>query len=215
MIEELLNEGTYALRTDNTYRKQNRYIIISMLSTITPKYTMAELMRPDTLSVGNNRFTWQEVQSFFVRNPLARKRQLPMHYYAEYLDNDYNIYTGLPFTNTSWVIEKMIDLGVLNEYYKDAILIVLQEDYSVETLDNRILEILAHQVISPYLAEYDISRYNGVFFLERLLDYSIIEEMNNSNVDLQAKYPFYSKEPTYLDEFQLEMFLKRYHKNSI
>jgi len=209
--EVILDEGTYSIYIDKTFRRRTKNIIITSLPTITPRWQVRTLLKPSTLAVGNITFTWQEVQEFFMFNPLSRNRQLPMHYYAEYFDDDYNIYVGLPFSNTSWVLEKLIDLGMLSSAFRESILIVLQEDYSKEPLDDRLMDLLAHQLITPLLKEYKLSRYNNIHFLENLLDGQIIKELNQ-NTKISDKYPFYYREPVFLDEVQLEKRIKKYSK---
>ena len=127
---------------------------------------------------------------------------MPMHYYAEYLDDDYVTYVGCPLTNRSWFLQMAVAAGVLPVVYNDAILIVLQENYGVEVTDKRLWRILSHTVISPLMRLFDITRDRVLFF----------EKIANTEAVNGPDWPFRWRDPVFLDPIQLDMFLKEYEK---
>jgi hypothetical protein len=157
---------------------------------------------PSIWGGGDSTYTWKRVQEFFYRRPEARNGQMPMHYYAEYLDDDYVTYVGCPLSNRSWFLQMAVAAGVLPVMYNDAILIVLQENYGVEVTDKRLWRILSHTVISPLMRLFDVTRDRVVFF----------EKIANAQAVNGPDWPFRWRDPVFLDPLQLDLFLKEYEK---
>ena len=198
-MTQLLNETFFNVAQDQTYRRQGRHIIIAQMESIVPLQTTLD---PSIWGGGNSDYTWGRVQQFYARSPLARKGQMPMHYYAEYLDDDYVTYVGCPLSNKSWFLQSAVAAGVLPIQYMDAILVVLQESYTLENIDRRLWKLLAHTTLSPLMRLFDVSKERVLFF-ENLVNREAVES---------EKWPFRWREPTFLDPIQLLLFLKEYEK---
>jgi hypothetical protein len=125
-----------------------------------------------------------------------------MHYYTEYLHDDYVVYVGCPVSNRSWFLQEAVAAGVLPIQYMDAILIVLQENYGVEVTEKRLWRILAHTTLTPLMRLFDIPRSRVLFF----------ENLANREAVNGEKWPFRWREPTFLDPIQLDLFIKDYEK---
>jgi len=176
-----------------------------MVNSISP---IINPLEPRIRGVGNSLYTWQTVKEYFFAHQFVfnSNKQLPMHYYVEYFSDDYNIYSGCPTCYKSWALEMLIRHKVLHEQYADAILIAVQEDYSMETMDVLMLELLSHNIIMPYLSEHALSRYKSVSILEDLLDWNKIDSMGI------REYPFFCRKNNYFNMQQLDLFMKKFVK---
>jgi len=199
--KELLSES-FNILPDNTYRKTTKFIIISCLRTIVQK---SLVINPNALNGGISELTYEYITRMLIRSPrkaLEHRLQIPYHFYTEWLGRDYGTFIGCPSSNRSWVLDDFVDLNALDIKYRDSFLIVLQEDYSKEIIENRLWKHLAHNVITPLLRELGTDN-RGVVFLEDILD---------ETVTSQIGFPYDVRKPTFLEANKLILQLKYYGK---
>jgi hypothetical protein len=197
----LLLEDNFSIYEDRNYRRQTKYIILASIGSMIP--TEGGLLDPSIWGGGgNSEFTWARVQEFFYYHPISIRKQLPMHFYSEFLQKDYVHYVGLPLSNRSWFMAKAVETGLLPIMYLDSIVIVLQENFAIENVESRLWKLLAHNVVTPLMRMLDISRLNVQFF-EKIVDQKKAEGI---------QWPFAFRYPTYLDPIQFDMQLKQYEK---
>jgi hypothetical protein len=199
MTSSLLSEGFFPIPQDNTYRRQGRDILIATMESVTP---LESTLDPSIWGGGTPDFTWGRVQRFFSRSPLARHGQMPMHYYAEYLRDDYVAYVGCPLTNRSWFLQAAVAAGVLPVRFVDAVLVVLQENYGIETVEKRMWAVLSNSVLTPVMRMEGIPR-DRVGFFELAADPALAEGVD---------WPFRFRGARYADPVLLELFLKDFEK---
>ena len=125
-----------------------------------------------------------------------------MHFYTEFLGQQYSTMVGCPLVYRSWWLEEMVMLGALDIVHQESILVVLQESYYLENMEKELWAHLAHNILTPILREYKFDR-SRILFYEKIADREVVE-------DKDFPYLFYN--PTYLDPFQLELQLKKYGK---
>ena len=195
----ILNESFFTVRPDDSYRRQGRHIVIASLASLIPYEAVVD---PSVWGVGNSEYTWGRVQKFFARLPAARRNQMPMHFYSEYLYDDYVSYVGCPLSNRSWFLQQAVAAGVLGIEYVDAILVVTQENWGVEAVEKRLWQLLAHNVVTPLMRLFDVPR-NRVVFFENLASRTAV-----NGPDWNYRF----REPTYLDPVVFDLFLKDYEK---
>jgi hypothetical protein len=196
---EKLNESLVLYKQDQFYRRQGQYIIIAQIESLVPLHTTLE---PRIWGGGNSDFTWKILQRFYSRHPLSRNGQFPQHYYMEYLYDDYVVYVGCPLSNKSWFLQLAVENKILPIQYLDSILIVLQENYSIESMEKQLWKILAHTTLTPLMRLFEIPRERVVFF----------EKIANSNIATSSDWPFRWRDPVFLDSNQLMLELKEYEK---
>lgn len=193
-----LNEVT-VIGTDETYRRQGRHIILAQIESLVP---LGYPFDPSIWGAGTADYTWGYVQRFFTRSPMARHNQLPMHYYTEFIDDDYATFVGCPQTNTSWFLQLAVAKGALPISLLDAVLVVLQENFGMENPDQRLWRVLSHTLLTPIMRAQDIPQQNVVLF----------ESIANRDVVTDVNWPFRFREPKFMDPVILNMFLKNYAK---
>ena len=199
-MNQVLNERMVVVQQDETYRRQGKHIIIAQMESLIPIHAAG--IDPSIWGGGNPQYTWKRVQEYYSRLPDARKGQMPMHYYAEYLDDDYVVYVGCPLSNRSWFLQAAVAAGVLPVQYLDAIFVVLQENYGVEVTEKRMWRILGHSTLTPLMRLFDIPR-DRVLFFERLAN-----EQAVNGPDWNYRF----RKPVFLDPLQLDLFLKDFEK---
>ena len=198
-MSTVLEESFFPVPMDSTYRRQGRHIIIAQVESVVP---VGAVVDPDIWGGGSSDFTWGRVQKFFARSPLARHGQMPMHFYAEFLEEDYVTYVGCPLTNTSWFLQAAVAARVLPVQYMDAVLIVLQENYGIEAVEQRLWRLLSHSLITPLMRMLEMPRSRVVFF-ETIADQTAVRSPD---------WRFRFRDPRYLDPVILDMFIKDYEK---
>jgi hypothetical protein len=146
-MQNTLRESVIPVYQDQVYRRQGKHIIIAQVESIVPLHSTLD---PNIWGGGTPELTWRRLQHFFGRSPLARHGQMPCHFYTEYLVDDYETFVGCPLSNKSWFLTEAVFQGVLPVVYSDAILVVLQENYSIES----IVQNWANIVLILYWEEY-------------------------------------------------------------
>jgi hypothetical protein len=199
-VAEALSETFTAVETDETYRRQQRYVVVATVESLVPLGTTLD---PSIWGGGSSEYTWGRVRRFFTRLPQARRRQLPMHYYAEYLRDDYVVYVGCPETNKSWFLQDAVAHGALRPEYLDSLLVVVQDNYGVEVVERQLWRVLAHQLLTPILRREGLNR-DRVRFFELEADTAVLAD--------PALWPYEHRRPAFLDPLQLELQLKHYQK---
>lgn len=195
-----LNESIPVIKYDRDYRRMGKHIVIAQIESVVPLRTAT--FEPRIWGGGYADYTWGEVQQFFSHHPVSRNGLPPMHYYCEYLDDDYAVLVGCPLSNRSWFLQAAIAAGVIPPEYGDAILIVLQENYGIENVEKRLWRVLANTTITPLMRLDGIPRSRVVFF----------EKLANREAVVGPDWDFRWREPQFLDPLILDFLLKDYEK---
>ena len=194
-----LDESTVVVLQDDQYRRTGRHIVIAQVESIVPLHSVLD---PSIWGGGNSEYTWKRLQQFYSRHPLARRGMVPSHYYCEYLEDDYVVYVGCPLSNRSWFLQAAVAAGVISVQYQDAILVVLQESYSVENVERRLWKVLANSTLTPLMRLFDVPKERVVFF----------ENIADKEAVISPAWPFRWRDPVFLDPIVPMMFLKEFEK---
>lgn len=101
---------------------------------------------------GNYKFTWQIWQEYFIHDMFLK--EVPCHYFCELLDSDYVIYKGCPEHKHSTYLEDMVKYGVIKPEYKNSIVVMLQDNFKLDTVDRRMCEQLNSKCLSELMRRY-------------------------------------------------------------
>ena len=201
-MTESLAETFFEVHPDVTYRRQTRHIVLATVESMVP---LRSTLDPSIWAGGGiSAYTWGRVQRSFARLPQARHGTMPMHYYAEYLGDDYVTFVGAPLTSASWFMREAAAAGVVAPALGDAVLIALQENYAVEVTEMRLWRLLAANVITPLMRMLHVPRDRVVFF----------EQVCDADVARSGAWPYNYRSPKFLDGHQLETALKVFHKDA-
>jgi hypothetical protein len=136
--------------SEYNYRKRNNHIIISHIRNL---WETGSYISPSIL-IGTHRFTYNQWLNYFHKELLMKA--LPFHYFVELLNKDYVIYKGCPQVKRSSYLHLLSDSGVIRYKYKDAILIVIQEDFNLDTPEDRMVKHLCDKLVCDLMREYSI-----------------------------------------------------------
>ena len=139
----------YIIRNYKRYRRRTDYIIITHARNLIENFYIDPMV-----ILPNNQYTWGTWQKYFIQD--LQKPALPCHYFSEFLDRDYVIYKGLEEFQPSYFIEDLVSAGVMKYQYLNSILIVIGDDFSVNTVDNRLAEHLSDKVLTGLLRRYQL-----------------------------------------------------------
>jgi hypothetical protein len=101
------------------------------------------------LKVGSSKYTWHKWQEYFMRK--NKHRQLPCHYFIEQAGEDFDIHVGLPEYAVSYYLEELANFGIIQQRYKNAILVAIGEDFNLENAESRMYEQLVSKLIVPII----------------------------------------------------------------
>jgi len=197
MREYIINEK---LMTRDNPRIKN--IVISPLFNLMTKNTVFEAK----MLQSSYKYSWGKVQNYFYRKRM--KISLPMHYYCEYLDDDYVFFVGNGLSERSYFLQDLYMSQCINAYYKDAILIVVDEDYRLQIPSDRLIEGMCNYLISPLMQMFGMTRDN-IKYIDQILLPGAAETMANHK-ELDKRYTL-EKSKFYNHEILLNI-LKRFKK---
>jgi hypothetical protein len=119
-----------------------------------------------TIKEGSYHFTWGLWQNYYLKELGAKL--LPCHYFAELVDKDYVIYRGCAECQQSWYMRELAEAKMIPYQYRDAILILVGEDFSLEIMEERLSDHLCDKVISDIMKGTFLD-INRIFKLDDIL----------------------------------------------
>ena len=153
----------YKIFKSREKRIKTKHIIISHARNTFQK---GSYILPDVLEGGTYRYTWGNWQKYYYEE--LRKERLACHYFIELLDKDYVVFNGLPKTRPSYFLQDLAKAGVIEWKYRDAILILIGEDFSVFPIEDRLNTHMCDKILTPLLYEHHLD-YEAVSYIDDLL----------------------------------------------
>ncbi|QXN67885.1 hypothetical protein FPHOBKDP_00131 [Listeria phage LPJP1] len=171
----------YPIREDHRKRVKTNYIIITHANNLIKRGThINNALRQRTF-----KYTWGIWQEYLMTH--VNKRYLPMHYFIELIDKDYAVLKGLSDHKPSYFINDLVDEGVIKYVYRDSILIVIGDNFSINNPDTRMIDHLATKVILPLMKTYNLS-WNKIQFFDECLTDSFINNIDNDEIKYNYEY---------------------------
>jgi hypothetical protein len=198
----------YEIKKTVEYRARDKYIILVTLKSFIEKNSFID---PEIL-LGSYKFMWGKVMSYFfdqLQCGLRRERDgLPFHYGVELIDKDYCILTGQPVTNGSYWMRKLAEKSVIPYEYKDSVVICMFEDFTVDNPDIRMIEHMAHQLITPMMNYLDIPR-SRVKMIDEIVDWDLLNQLVRNDEILYNRLTPSTWWDSSVLQFKLSEFKKR------
>ena len=129
-------------------------IVISPLYNLITQNTVYE---PKMLQ-SNYKYSWGKVQDYFYRKRM--KITPPMHYFCEYLDDDYVFFVGAGLSQRSYFLEDLYMAQLISGIYRDAILVVVDEDWRLVIPNDRLIEGMCNFILTPLMQMFQITWEN-------------------------------------------------------
>jgi hypothetical protein len=174
----------YIIRNYRRIRRKTEYIILTHARNLIEDF----YIDPSVIHSSNRKYTWGMWQNYWIDE--VKHMVLPCHYFVEFLDKDWVVYKGLHEVQPSYYIEDMVSAGVIKYQYINSILIVIADDYSINTVDRRMSEHLCDKVITGLLREYSLD-FTRVKYIDDCLTENWEENLKYSTLTYKytpAKY---------------------------
>lgn len=149
-------------------------------------------------------YTWGYYQYYYYK--IAGKNKLPCHYFVELLDKDYVIYVGNPRINKSYFLEDLANAGVIDEKYKDALLITIGQTFTYSPMEERLIDHLTDKLLSSLMAE-QYMEYSNIHSLQEVL----VDGWEDKMIHNDLTYDILPEPYLYMDK--LRQRVKYYNKD--
>lgn len=187
----------YNIRPDRRRRSSSDpHVIITHMPNLLLKdfsYGNENLIR------GSYKYSWGRTQNYLIRH--AFRYGLPMHYYVELLDKDYVVFKGISEYKPSYYVNELVDLGIIQRKYRDAILVVIAEDFSLTTPDERMFSHLADKVLVHIKKTMGIP-YNKIDYIDECYTDSYLDHLD------ECRFKF--KPMTKFDKSKMQLYFRKY-----
>jgi hypothetical protein len=182
------------------YRLRDQYIVLAHIRDF---WKIGSFVAPHAKR-NSLHYTWGLWQKYFYGE--LQKKELPMHYFTELLDDDWVIYQGLNFTQQSWFMSDLVNSLVVPFRYMDAIVIAIGDDYTIDSTSPRMIDHLSDKLISALMREYTIPLDHIVTLDEILVsDWKLYLKDSGLNYDI-TPMSLFNKE---IFEVNLKRYLKK------
>lgn len=190
-------------------RRRTQYVILSHIR----NFHETDTVVPPIAKLGTYKLTSPLWEYYFCKE-LAPKYKakgfenfgMPYHFFIELVDNDYQITIGMPEYVPSYYTELLVNAGILPLKYKDAIIIAIKEDFSIDVPELRLWEQLVQKLLVPILLRYpsQMSRYD-VKYIDDIIDLTTIDTKMR-----EAGLKFDFAKATFLDTTSLKNIIDKY-----
>lgn len=148
-------------------------------------------------------YTTQKLREYYK---YTMNKPYPFHFHVNKMLNDWEVMTFTSLALKSDMLSKAVQYGYIDFYYKDSIVIAIQDDYSIRTPDTRMYEVLGSNLISPLKEIFRIRNFfDNIVFIDEIFD---IEKYNKDRQEnnVNNRYPYEFRPMRYFDRvtFNLE-----------
>lgn len=168
----------YQIHVNREKRGKTDYIIIMHANNL----IMNGHIPTGSMILGSNKFTWGKWQEYLI--DWGNKRKLPNHYFVELLDKDYVVFKGLQDNKSSYFLEEQVENLTIDRKYRNSILVVIGDNYSVSIPETRLLDHLSDKVIVPLMKDYNLD-WSRVMYYDECLTESFI-----NNESLKSRFAY-------------------------
>lgn len=180
-------------------KRQNRFIILSHIS----NFALKTHAFPPDLRNRTRYHCLPELREYYREK--VEMKQMPFHYHVELLKNDWECIATAPLHYRSPVIAKAAENYYIEDKFKDAIIICVQDNFALNTADERCWQSISSTVIAPLLKLLRINFRDSVFWWDEVFNWEKYEA-DQRDAPLDWSYPWEVKKMLYFDRviFNLE-----------
>ena len=165
--------NNYQIYPNREKRLVTEYIIITHANNL----IIDEHLVTGNMIRGSYNFTWGDWQEYLI--DWGHKKKLPIHYFVEFLDKDYVVFKGLQDSKPSYFISEQVENLIINRRYRNAILIVIGENYNVDIPEERMYQHLSDKVLIPLMQTYSLD-WSRVMYYDECLNDSFLEDTDRN-----------------------------------
>lgn len=134
---------------------------------------------------GSYKYSWGSWQDYLIKR--VNKKKLPMHYFVEFLGNDYACFTALENNRPSYFIDEQITNAVIDAKYKNALVVVIGENFSEDIPDPRLMDQMAQKVLLPLMRQYKLD-WSRIMYYDECLTSSFVENLPSKPMNNRFGY---------------------------
>lgn len=149
----------------------------------------------------NNTFDYEDMQYYFLHDLSYKK--MPMHFFCEYVRNDYQILAAEPISSPSYFLEELASKMIIPTRFKNSIVIAFQDNYEIDIPDKR-MEFILSKYIAGLMRSFKINS-NNIFLFNEILT----EESEKRLQESDLMYSF--KKNIYFDPVYFKNILKDFY----
>jgi hypothetical protein len=185
-------------------RKKNKLIILSHISNfVYSNHWFTPELRNRTSYYG-----YSGIQEYYhIRTPL---KEIPFHYYTYYIKKDWNIITSMPLDYKSVWLNEMVKNLYIDPYFMDAVVICLQDNLSLNIMDERAMNVINYNVISPLLKNFKTNFRDSVYWFDEVFNFEAYNRDTEGNLALDLSYPFEVLPMRYFDRVKFNLSAVNY-----
>lgn len=185
-------------------RKKNNFIILSHIRNFSIRN---DPMKPDMKGY-RPYFTTNYMRDYFARR--TQRSNIPFHYHVNEMMGDWEVLNTAPLDAKSDMLQKAYEFGYIDQFFKDGIVIGIQDEYDTRVPDLRTFEVIGFNIISPLLKLLRLSNFNtSIYWLDEIFDYDRYQQ-DLLTPRLNIDYPYEFRPMRYYDKVQFNLETKRF-----
>ena len=185
-------------------RRKDNFIILSHIRNFSIRL---DPMKPDMKGYRPYYTTNYMKKYYHIR---TERSNVPFHFHVNKILDDWEIMVTAPLNSLSDMLEKAVEFGYVDSYYKNAIVVAIQDEYDTRIPDLRTFEVIGFNILSPLIKNLKLPTFNNsVCWLDDIFDFEKYEK-DLQNSSLNVKYPYEFRKMRYYDKVQFNLETKRF-----
>jgi hypothetical protein len=180
-------------------RKTNRFIVLSHVS----NFVLKTHAFPPDLRNKTNYHCLPDLREYYREK--VEMRQMPFHYHVCRLKGEWEAFGTAPEHYRSPIIDKAAENYYIEDKFKDAIIICVQDNFALNTPDERMHQLISSTLIAPMLKQFRVNFRDSVFWWDEIFNWDKYQ-YDRKNNPLDWSYPWEVNRMLYFDRviFNLE-----------
>lgn len=185
-------------------RKKTNFIILSHIRNFSIR---KDPMKPD-MKTYRPYYTTNYMRRYYEIR--AQHGNVPFHYHVNEIAKDWEIMCTSPLNTQSDMLTTAFENGYIDTYYKNAIVVAIQDDYDVRIPDLRTFEVIGYNILSPLLPTLRLPAFNNsVIWIDDIFNYEKYQ-YDLANPDNNTTYPYEYRPMRYFNKVQFNLETKRF-----
>ena len=183
----------YEIRNLYRKRREDRFVVLTQVRNMWEKET---IINPN-IKIGSLNYHFQYWERYFFKQLVPYWRALDSlkvniapHYFVEQVNNDFQVSIMLPEFSPSLFLENLVNARIIPEVYRNAILIAILEDFTLELPDKRLWEQLAYKLLVPLLKRNEpLMRRENIKYIDDIIidPFDLEKKLNAANLRYDIK----------------------------
>lgn len=151
---------------------------------------------------------FNRIESYFLER--QGRQELPFHYYIRKVNNVWGIELGAPITVRSAMLDNAVSSGYLDSFYKDAIVVCIQDDYTTRVPDLETFALIGNKITAPLMRMLRMGSFNNVVnWYDEVFNIQKYERDVNVNLHT-VEYDYEFRKMLYFDRVQFNLEARRF-----